>query len=280
MKSFVIAVIAALSFGTAASAQGVTGPHTFCAEKARWGWKITGDANAPGSAFHDWHANKAIGEIIGDGNCQEGWTMISTVDARVMDELGMSGVTGRSNFTVNSVTGVTTTTTDAGRITASWQGFAPEQLKGRSVAKGGDATKWKLVDTDGANHTYKLKKRGIHPWPKGSIWVASDQDIIDRDFKGGTAVVDPLRYDKLRYAASRDHVTTDRQHDRYVTVRSVRYSCPSVWSYAHVAPTGEMVVYTKDAKPCKAHKSTRTVLVGTSTSSTTRSGSKYVTPQN
>ena len=273
----VIAAIAALSLGTAASAQvsevRTVGPNTVCAEKARFGWKLTGDA---GSAFRDWATNKAIGEAIGDGNCQDGWTMVSSVDQRVFEQLGMGGMTSRG-FSQTTVEGVTVETNAAGRITASWQGFAPEVLKGRN---NGSNDKWKLMSTDGVNHTYKLVKKGNHPWPKGSTYVFTDQDIIDRDFKGGTATVIPFLHDKLRYAASRDTTTTDYARVTGIIVRTVRFICPSQWSYAHVSPTGEMFVYTQDAKPCVRNVSTRTIPGDTYTWSRSVRGSKYVTPQN
>ena len=275
MKLFIIAAAAAASMVGSVAFANVASASTFtlCAEEARNGWKLEGGS----ATFTDWSANQAIGEMIGDGNCQSGWTLVTDIDPRVD---GVAPASRTRNSSNSFVTNVTTVTNDAGRITASWQGFAPEVLLGRPVANGGDGTKWKLIDTDGVNHTYKLKRVGIHPWPRGSRWVATDQDIIDRDFKGGTAIVSRLREDKLRYAASRDTTTTDTQTDRYVTYTTFSISCPSVYDYTWLSPEGEAVAFVAgEVRPCTVSRNARKVKVGSSTRSVSVTGDKYVTPQ-
>lgn len=275
MKLFIIAAAAAASMVGSVAFANVASASTFtlCAEEARNGWKLEGGS----ATFTDWSANQAIGEMIGDGNCQSGWTLVTDIDPRID---GVAPASRTRNSSNSFVTNVTTVTNDAGRITASWQGFAPEVLLGRSVANGGDGTKWKLVDTDGVNHTYKLKRVGIHPWPRGSLWVATDQDIIDRDFKGGTAVVDRLREDKLRYAASTDTTTTDTQTNSYVTVTTFTIHCPSVYDYTWLSPEGEAVAFVAgEVRECNVKRNSRTVQVGSSTSSVSVTGDRYVTPQ-
>lgn len=278
MKSLVIAAIAALTFGTVASAQvsevRTSGPQTICAEKARFGWKLSGDA---GSTFRDWATNKAIGEAIGDGNCQTGWTMVSSVDQRAFEQLGMGDVSSRG-FNQTTVTGVTVETSDAGRITAPYQGFAPVVLKGRPNHAG---DKWKLVEADGnGGGIYKVKRSGNTSRPRGTELHFTQQMLIDRDNQGGTGATNEYWWRNFRYNASRDTTTTDYAHVTGVTVRTVRYSCPSQWSYAHVSPTGEMFVYTQEAKPCQRKVTTRNVDVVRTDFSRSVRGSKYVTPQN
>lgn len=291
MKKIVIAAVAVLSLGTlaacTASAQhATTDSFALCADKGRWGWKITGSTDAPGSTFRDWQTNKVLGEIIGDGNCQDGWTMTSDVDPRIQG-VPTSKLNGVETSSVATLRGShsSVVTDDAGRITASWQGFAPEVLKGRN---NGSNDKWKLVSTDGVNHTYKLVKKGNHPWPKGSTYVFIDQDIIDRDFKGGTATVDPFYHDKLRYAASRDTTTTVQDFDVETTKTysyiKTRTFCPSVWTYGYVSPAGQVVAIKQgNVGPCVDKKY---VVTRDAVSNTTRSvtnvvvGDRYVTPQN
>lgn len=284
MKTFMIAVasvVGALTFSTTASADTF---DNVCATKQSRGWVVT---NIP-SNYRDWQMNRALGEAIGDGNCVDGLQVVSSVDHRIVmgNNTRLAGVDSVVTSTLTN-TKTTVTTADAGRITASWQGFAPEVLQGLSVARGGDDTKWKLVNSDGVNHTYKLKKQGIHPWPKGSRWVATDQAIIDRDFKGGTAIVPRLRWDKLRYAASRDTTTVERDYD-VETVKTYNYSktrvfCPAVWTYTFVTAEGQVLgSHQGHVGECqeKRYMATDTRVIKGSRSTTDVSvGGKYVTPQ-
>lgn len=262
---------------------------TMCADEGRWGWKISGPSF--NSNYTDWNANTAIGEVIGDGNCQDGWIMISDVDPRIMisNDTQLNNVDTTSDRVVN-FTSTEVTTADAGRITASWQGFAPERLKGLPIADGGRGDKWKLMSTDGVNHTYKLIRQGTHPWPQGSTYVFTDQAIIDRDYLGGTSTKpnDAKWNDKLRYAASRDTTTVTQDYvtttTRTRTYTGTRVFCPSVWTYTFVAPTGEIVASTQGpVGECQEKRYTFTRVNsfdrnGSTTTSTV--GNKYVTPQN
>lgn len=256
---------------------------TICATEGTRGWKLTG---TPGATFTDWNMNQIIGEMVGDGNCQEGWSMLSSVDPRITLGNGtqLNNVDTATDRVVTD-TNTVVTTADAGRITAAWQGFAPEVLKGRN---NGSNDKWKLMSTDGVNHTYKLVKQGNHPWSKGTEHVFTDQMIIDRDFKGGTAVVDPFYYDKLRYAASRDTTTVNQDYvtttTRTYTYTGTRVFCPSVWTYTFVSPNGDAVGNVQGrVGECQEKRYTVTRVEsfdrnGSTTTSTV--GDKYVTPQN
>lgn len=278
MKFVTIAAAAIVSaVASTASASITVSFDNVCAEKKANGWVVTGIP----ATLRDWNTTRAIGEAIGDGNCADGWVVNSDVDPRIV--LDASSTVSTDNFTNIVDTVVDVTTEDAGRITASWQGFAPEVLRGRN---NGSADKWKLIDTDGTNHTYRLVRQGNHPWPKGSTFVFTDQAIIDRDYKGGTAVVDPFYYDKLRYGASRDTTTTTDHFvaGTTVTVTYVHVSCPSVWSHDFVAPSGAIVASEQgEALPCVVKVTTGMKEVVSSRTGTdvvsVVVGDKYVTPQ-
>lgn len=288
MKTFMIAVasvVGALTFSTTASAQTVVDSDTIrlCADKGAFGWVVTG----VNSTTRDWRTNKALGEAIGDGNCQDGWVISSTVDPRI-DYAPASKLAGIDTSSVATQTGVSVdvVTNNAGRITASWQGFAPERLKGLPISKGGRGDKWKLMSSDGVNHTYKLVKRGNHPWPQGSTYVFTDQAIIDRDYLGGTSTKpnDAAWNDKLRYAASRDTTTTVQDFDvettNTFTYTKTRTFCPSVWTYTFTSPAGEVVAVKEGhAGVCvdKKYTSSRNVVSNSSRSVTNVVvGDKYV----
>lgn len=282
MKTLILASVVALTaFAAPASAD------LLCADKGRFGWKITGPNY--NSNTTDWQAKQALGQAIGDGVCQAGWSLVSTVDHRIVNGPA-NKVHLDSTSSVATVRGSssTTVTNSAGLITAPWQGFAPQFLKGRRTAIGGSNDKWKLKKTDGDNHKYKLVKQGNHPWPKGSKHVFTTQDILDRDYKGGTATKGVFLQDKLRYNASKDTTTTVTNYDvettRTYNVSSYRTFCPSVWTYAFVSPTGEVVATTKGKeRPCTTRRtmSQRTVTVPSTVSETSVTvGSKYVTPNN
>ena len=251
--------------------------YTICAEEARFGWKLSG---TPGSTFTDHAANKAIGQVIGDGNCQSGWTMVTDIDPRTTVSTRGTGMWSARQGAVSS-----TVAQDAGRVTSSYQGFAPEALKGFSIAQGGYGDKWRLQSSDGnGGGTYKLVKKGNHPWARGTTHVFTSQMIQDRDSVGGTSTRPGNKRweDKLRYAASEDVTTTDQVVNSGVSVTRTRVMCPSVYDYTFVAPTGEAVaIVNGHVFPCTVKRSTvsmtqtgsRTVVLDRTT------GNKYVTPQ-
>lgn len=281
MKNVLFATVAIFAFS------GVSQADTLCADKGRWGWKIYGpDFN---SNYTDWATNKAIGEAIGDGNCQEGWQMVSDADPRIVYG-GSTQLVGSTVDRDRTLTGSSSSvsTADAGRITATYQGFAPEVLKGRSLQNGGDASKWKLVSSDGnGGGTYRLTKKGSHPWSVGTTHHFTSQMIIDRDYRNGTATVNPKHYDNLRYAASQDTTTTTNTYEveetQVHTYNRTRTFCPTVWTYTFVNPNGEAVAsYEGPAGDCteKTYQTSKTVTKTYEvTGSSTHVGEKYVTPE-
>ena len=237
-----IAIVAAFAaFAGNASAE------TLCAEKGRWGWKIDGpDFSAN---YTDWQANKAIGQFIGDGNCQDGWTMVHTVDPRIQ----ISG--GKVVFDdvvvgTETVTRTKTNTTSVfdGRITSAYNGTAPDVLKGR---RAGAADKWKLVSRDGnGGGIYRVVKPGNTSRPKGTQLHFTSDMLVARDNQSGTATTNPYWHRNFRYDQYKD-VTTSHTFDAEVPVmgkeRRVvsRTFCPSVNSWTFVAPSGEAVATTQ-----------------------------------
>lgn len=289
MKTFMIAaasvVAGAFVLPSASFADSVKYDNV-CASERDNGWVVTGIP----STMRDWPMTQVIGSSIGDGNCQDGWVMNSTVDPRIQG-VASTGSTNTETSSVSTLTGtsVNVVTNAAGRITASWQGFAPERLKGLPISKGGRGDKWKLISSDGTNHTYKLVKRGNHPWPKGSTYVFTDQAIIDRDYLGGTSTKpnDAAWNDKLRYGASRDTTTTVQNFDvettKTVTYTKTRTFCPSVWTYSFVAPNGDAAGSVQgNVGECVDERVTvtRQSVSGSTRSSTNiKVGDKYVTTQ-
>ena len=244
MNRLIIAAAAAIStasFATVASAQ--ISYENVCASKGANGYVISG---LP-STLTDYATKEIIGAALGDGNCAT-WTVDATANIRAG---GISHMNGSAH--VDQTPYTETTVLSAGRITAPWQGFAPERLKGLPISKGGRGDKWKLMSSDGSNHTYKLVKRGNHPWPKGSTYVFTDQDIIDRDYLGGTSTKpnDAAWNDKLRYAAERDRVDTKQTTVKYATVTKYVEVCPTAWDYTFSDQNGNVVaVLNGEVKPC------------------------------
>lgn len=74
-----------------------------CAEQGPNGWKLDGDFN---SNYTDWEANREIGELIGDGNCQFGWTITETVDPRISYEMPLKVCPPVYHWTFTSPFGV------------------------------------------------------------------------------------------------------------------------------------------------------------------------------
>ena len=249
---------------------------TICAEKARFGWKLEGIV---ASNFTDWQTNRAIGELIGDGNCQEGWKMVSESDPRVFEEMGMRN-TSRSNFSINTVLDSNVEKVDAGKIRVREFDPVVSWVPAPVIINKDTGAKKKLVgfSDDRTEAKYKIVRQGDHPNapPVGTIqrwnymkWIWNNEMFDCNQGKN---------CHKARYWASRDITTTEGQTDRYVTVRTERFYCPTQWSYAHVAPTGETFVYTQDAKPCTRKVSWSERKVGTSNWTRTSVGDKYVDP--
>ena len=247
-----------------------------CAYERENGWVVTGIP----STMRDWDINTVIGESVGDGNCVDGWSVVSAVDPRID---GVSSRDVRDNTATALVgTDVTVTTANAGRITAEYQGFAPWILKG---TQSGANDKWKLVSIDNnGGGTYKVTRPGNTTRSRGDTLLFTAQMLKDRD-NNGNCTTAPEWCRNLRYAASRDTtVTTNNMRTTQTrTFTSKREVCPSVWSYEFVSPAGEVVAANQeDAKPCTVKTTTRTEVINVRDWSTSSSvtGDKYVTPQN
>ena len=284
MKNIIASVVVAagaIALAMPASAQSsevrTVGPHTICAEKARFGWKLSGDA---GSVFRNWATNKAIGEAIGDGNCQTGWTMVSSVNQRVFEQLGMGNVSSRG-FSVDTVFDTSVEKVDAGKLRLrNWTDHPIASTNPAPIIINKDTgAKKKFVgfDYDTSKAIYEIVRQGnVNGAPAVGIeqkwgwnkWF-SKQEMLD-------CGAGDRNCHKARYWASRDITTTEGQTTQYVAVRTERFHCPAQWSYAHVAPTGEMFVYTQDAKPCQRKVSWSQREVGTSNWSNTSAGDKYI----
>lgn len=222
-----IAIVAAFAaFAGNASAE------TLCAEKGRWGWKIDGpDFSAN---YTDWQANKAIGQVIGDGNCQSGWTMVHTVDPRIQIS---GGKVVFDDVVVGTETVTSTKSVFTGRKTLAFNGSYPTVI--RNVDTG---MRKKFIGTDSAgNGLYRTTKDGY--FPKGTVQTWSKDKLAGRDVKSGYT---GRNGHKMRYDQYKD-VTTSHDVDVMGKERRVvsRTFCPSVNSWTFVAPSGEAVATTQ-----------------------------------
>ena len=227
----VIAIVAALVASPAAA-------DTLCAEQGRWGWKITGPDFSANYTNHA--ANTAIGTIIGDGNCQSGWEMVTEIDPRN----DTSSKVVYEPVVVGTRTYYDTKKVFDGRVTSAYTGEAPSVLKGR---RNGAADKWKLVEADGnGGGTYRVTKPGNTSRTKGTKLHFTRDMLIARDNKSGTATTDPYWHRNFRYDQYKD-VTTTREGDVMGVQprRTTRVKCPSVVSWAFVSPAGDVVAVTQ-----------------------------------
>jgi len=251
MKTFMIAaatvVTGAFVLPSTASAESnfsvrSVGPVTYdnvCASERVRGWLVTGIP----STMRDWPTTQVIGTTIGDGNCQDGWVMNSTVDPRIqgVPSSKMAGVDTSSIATLTD-TSVGVVTNDAGRITSTYNGSAPVVLKGTAS---GANDKWRLVTPDGnGGGVYKVVRPGNTSRSKGDTLLFTSQMLQDRD-RNGNCTTNAKWCRNFRYAASQDTTTTVKDFDvettKTITYNKTRTFCPSVWTYNFVAPTGEAV---------------------------------------
>ena len=205
---------------------------TLCAEKARFGWKISGpDFSAN---YTDWQANAAIGQVIGDGNCQDGWTMVSSVDPRV--QFGGSKVVF-DDVVVGTKTVTRTKSVFDGRKTLAFNGEFPVVIRNVDT---GMRKRFIGVDSSG-NGLYRTTKDGYYP--KGTVQVWSKSKLAGRDVKSGYTGANGHR---MRYDQFKD-VTTSHDVDVMGKARRVvsRTFCPSVHTWTFVAPSGEAVATTQ-----------------------------------
>ena len=261
--------------GIIASASVTATPHDvneiplICAYDRPNGWVLEGTH----ATFTDWAANQVIGEAIGDGNCQSGWSMATFIDPRI------TGVVPTTSRTVVSggLDTVTVTVVDAGRKTSAYTGEAPVVLKGR---KNGAGDKWRLVQSDGnGGGIYRVVKPGNTSRPVGTELLFDAQMLIDRDNQGGTATTNPRWHRNYRYDAVRDVTTTDTSAVyQTVTITSRTVHCPTSYEWAFISPDGSVSAVTKgEVKPCvvKTRTSTQSVLIRPA-STTVETGEKYI----
>ena len=240
MKTFMIAVasvVGALTFSTTASAQTVVDSDTIrlCADKGAFGWVVTG----VNSTTRDWRTNKALGEAIGDGNCQDGWVISSTVDPRI-DYAPASKLAGIDTSSVATQTGVSvdveTAVTPKG-ITASYQGYAPPRLFNVSTGA--------MKNIVGYDNRGRALYRVLNGNQAGTIQKWTEAKLLDRSVRDGCKQSQRSNCHRLRYDAAVDTTTTVKDFDVETTdtftYTKTRTFCPSVWTYNFVAPTGEAV---------------------------------------
>lgn len=291
MKNIIASVVVAagaVALAMPATAQ-VTGSAptadnlTICAEKARFGWKLSG---TPGATFTQWDTNKAIGEIIGDGNCESGWSMSTSMDARVFEEMGMSS---RSSYdsTGTAVTGVSVATVDAGRMTnrnvvdplnvgnVNTNAVKITMAPAVVIINESSGAKKKFVKFENGSAYYRVVREGTTPGahPRGYVQEWDSRKWIEQTNALGCT---GNNCHKTRYHASRDVTTTETTTTQYVNVKSVRVFCPTVYDYVFTGPSGAVVVNNGRAKPCTTKISTSRVAVGSSVSSSSSAGDKYI----
>jgi hypothetical protein len=246
MKSIAVMVAAIFGFLFATANISHADTLTLCADQgkfgARPGYKITGiNAN-----FTDWQTNKILGDIIGDGNCQSGWTMHTDIDPRI--EYGSTAV--YDDVVVGTETVTNTKTVFDGRVTSAYNGTAPDVLKGR---RAGAADKWKLVSRDGnGGGIYRVVKPGNTSRSKGTKLYFTSDMLVARDNQSGNATTNPYWHRNFRYDQFKD-VTTSHDVDVMGKQRRVvsRTFCPSVYTWIMISPSGEAVASTQGyVAPC------------------------------
>ena len=189
MKNVFILISAVVAMATAGSAS--ASPMTLCAKKGANGYILYGH----NATTTDWAANKAIGEAIGDGKCQSGWTL----------EANMKSAKGGRQVTTGTTTGIEvlsseTSTVSAGRMTSPYRnGNPPIVLKG---TKSGANDKWRLVSPDGnGGGVYKVVRPGNTSRSRGDTLLFTAQMLKDRD-RNGNCTTNSKWCRNLRYGAS------------------------------------------------------------------------------
>ena len=261
--------------GLIASASVTATPHDvneiplICAYDRPNGWVLEGTH----ATFTDWAANQVIGEAIGDGNCQTGWSMATFMDQRIP---GVMPTTSRTVVSGGLDT-VTVTVVDAGRKTSAYNGEAPAVLKGQ---RDGAGDKWRLVQSDGnGGGTYRVVRPGNTSRPRGTELLFDADMLMARDNQSGDATVNEYWQRNYRYDAVRDVTTTDTSAVyRTVTIKHTHVSCPPSYEWAFISPDGSVSAVTKgEVKPCvvKTRTSTQSVLIRPA-STTVETGEKYI----
>jgi len=260
-----------LSFSTAAMAES---EYRICAEKGNRGWILT---DGPGAVFTDWQANKIIGEIIGDGRCQSGWTLQTKFDHRLSNHVEHN----KSNFAMGGNSESSTVTTDAKSRTnlrfnrgLNKFGAVPESyVNGNGVTfnfgshdpGAGTVTYIRSTDSKSFTNTYAF---------------FNDKDPRSKSNDCGVGKTYNKCMQNYSYNRKRDTVTTntDASSAGYTVTRK-RTFCPSSAEWTIVGPNGNAVVKTAGRVfPCKT-KTVSSVITTTRSNpaSTSVNSNRYVT---
>ena len=232
-----IATVVALATSSVSSAN----PLTLCATKGPNGYVIDGH----NATTTDWQANKAIGEAIGDGNCQSGWSL----------QANMKSAKGGRQVTTGTTKGIEvlsseTSTVSAGRMTSPYRnGNPPVVLKG---TKSGANDKWRLVSPDGnGGGTYKVVRPGNTSRSKGDTLLFTAQMLKDRD-RNGNCTTNSKWCRNLRYGASKD-VTKETTETTTYRTKTVRIQvCPHSYDFLWRNMFGQLVAKVEqDIVPCR-----------------------------
>ena len=279
MKTFMIAIASAVVGAFAVSSVSFADSVTYnnvCASEQDNGWVVTGIP----AGMRDWSMTQVIGSSIGDGKCQDGWVMKSTVDPRIQ---GAS--VGSTNTETSSVSTLTGTTVDVvtnaatNRLTAEYQGYAPARLF--NITTG---VRKNLVGYDNRGRAIYVRLNG----PKaGQTQKWSEAKLLDRSVRDGCRQSQRNGCHRLRYDASFDTTTTVQDFDvettKTVTYTKTRTFCPSVWTYDFVAPNGDAAGTVQgNVGECVDERVTVTrhaVSNSTRSSTNIKFGDKYVTTQ-
>ena len=240
MKNIFILISAVVAMATATGVASAN-PMTLCAKKGANGYVINGH----NATTTDWTANKAIGEAIGDGKCQSGWTLQSNMKSAQRSYGGTSYGTSTSTKVSSE-----TSTVSAGRMTSQYRnGNPPVVLRG---TKSGANDKWKLVSPDGnGGGTYKVVRPGNTSRSRGDTLLFTAQMLKDRD-RNGSCTTNSKWCRNLRYGASKD-VTKETTKSKTYYTKTIRIQvCPHSYDFLWRNMFGQLVAKVEqDIVPCR-----------------------------
>ena len=230
------------------------------------------------STTRDWRTNKALGQAIGDGNCQDGWVISSTVDPRIQG-VPSSKMAGIDTSSVAALTGsassVETAVTPKG-ITAAYQGYAPPRLF--------NVTTGAMKNLVGYDNNGRALYKILNGNNAGNVQTWSETKLLDRSVRDGCRPNQTNNCHRLRYDSAVDTTTTVQNFDvettKTITYTKTRTFCPSIWTYTFTSPSGEVVAIKESrAGVCtnKKYTVTRNVVSNSARSVTSVNvGDKYV----